>query len=68
MAWSRYVTLLIPFNFSKAFNSISQVVLLQKPRQADLAVTSIKRMTTYQTGRERAMLDTRPFIVWSVHS
>ena len=55
---SKYVTLLILFDFSKAFDSLNNVVLLQKVRQANLSVSAIKWIASYLTSREQAVLDT----------
>ena len=49
---SKCVTLLMLFDFSKAFDSVNHVVLLRKLRQADLSVTAIKWIASYLTSRE----------------
>ena len=55
---SKYDTLLMLFDFSKAFDSVNHVVLLQKVRQANLSVSAIKWIASYLTGRKQAVLDT----------
>ena len=58
---SKYVALLMLFDFSKAFDSVNHVVLLRKLRQAGSSVTAIKWIASYLTDREQAF----PLIKWS---
>ena len=52
----KHVTLLLLFDFSKAFDSVSHVKLLEKLRQLDFNYSAIK-WSSYLTGREQVVLD-----------
>ena len=53
----KYVTLLLLFNFRKAFDSVCHVKLLEKLWQLDFDYSAIKWMAFYLAGREQALLD-----------
>lgn len=53
----QHVTLLLLFDFSKAFDSVCHATLLHKLRDANFAVSAIKWIASYLTGREQAVLD-----------
>ena len=53
----KLVTMLLLFDFSKAFDSVSHVVLLRKLRSMNIAVSAIKWIASYLTERKQAVLD-----------
>ena len=53
----KHVTLLLLFDFSKAFDSVSHVKLLQKLRNLDFDLSALRWVASYLTGREQAVLD-----------
>ena len=52
----RQVTMLLLFDFSKAFDSVCHVTLFGKLREAKLFASTIKWFASYLVGRELAML------------
>ena len=53
----KHVTLLLLFDFSKAFDPVCYVKLLEKLRQLDFDYSAIKWVASYLAGREQAVLD-----------
>lgn len=53
----RHVTLLLLFDFSRAFDSVCHVTLLKKLRTMGLALSAIRWIASYLMEREQAVLD-----------
>ena len=51
------VTMLLLFDFSKAFDTVCHVTLLRKLRAAGFFRSALKRTASYLTGREKAVID-----------
>ena len=51
------VTLLLLFDFSKAFDSVCHVKLLEKFRKLHFDISTLKWVASYLTGRKQAVLD-----------
>ena len=51
------VTILLLFDFSKAFDTVCHVTLLRKLRATGFFRSALKRTASYLTGREKAVID-----------
>ena len=53
----KHITLLLLFDFSKSFNSVCHTKLLEKLRNLDFDLSTLKWLASYLTGREQAVFD-----------
>ena len=53
----KHVTMLLLFDFSKAFDTVCHVTLLRKLRDAGFSRAALKWIISYLTGREQAVID-----------
>ncbi|XP_036144943.1 uncharacterized protein LOC118646356 [Monomorium pharaonis] len=60
----RRVTVLVLFDFSKAFDTVSHTILLTKLSKCGFSISSLKWMHSYLTGRSQAVVDGSAHSAW----